>query len=303
MKIRIISDIHLDYNKDDPYEIKDKSYFTILAGDTSGDPKITIDWINKNVKNGLLISGNHIVYNDQHKTIQELRNQLAEAFPLDSNVTYLDNECGVLCKEIDGILFIGTTLYTNYKLKTRFNPSGNQEINMMNSARVMNDFRWGKTSKKEKLSPTDYVKWFNSAIININQILYDNERSPDPKPVVMITHHCPSIVCGGFESRYDDENNPSYYSDLNEFIEKHHSIKAWICGHTHEPRILEHTREDGKSKCIFILNPRGYAPMESLYWNENMFLDTKTWEISTLPLSEEQRKKDDEKFRMLRAFF
>lgn len=36
MKLRILSDLHLDINKGLPFRIKDKEIFTIICGDTSG---------------------------------------------------------------------------------------------------------------------------------------------------------------------------------------------------------------------------------------------------------------------------
>lgn len=70
-KFRVLSDLHVDLNESLGYffELKDKDVFTVLCGDTSGDPRTTIRWANSNLKAGLLIAGNHLPYNDQNITI------------------------------------------------------------------------------------------------------------------------------------------------------------------------------------------------------------------------------------------
>lgn len=303
MKIRILSDLHLDVNSHHCFTLKDNDAFTIIAGDTSGDPKQTIEWVNKNVKNGLLISGNHLVYNNRKVPIQDLRNELHEAFPIDGNISYLDNETGTLVKEVDGIIFIGTCLYTSMRLKSSlYNPEGDIQKNMRFSERSMNDYHWGikdiDDSKDQydyghyiKLSAKDYVEWFERAISNIDKILSDNEASANPKPVVVISHHAPLKDCIG--SRYvSEDNNASYCSDLEEFLEKHTSVKAWIYGHIHnDQRCIEVGRKDG-SQYLVINNARGYCTYgENYNFNPNTFLDTDTWKMEVKPLSKSQQQK------------
>ena len=74
MKIRILSDLHLDVNSKYPFSLKDKDTFTILCGDTSGDPEITKKWIDDNIKSGVFVCGNHLVYNSRHSSALLLRN-------------------------------------------------------------------------------------------------------------------------------------------------------------------------------------------------------------------------------------
>ena len=129
MKIRILSDLHLDINKDydlDLHKNGANDVFTLIAGDICGDPRKTIEWIKKNVHQGGFCCGNHLVYNDRNMAIEDLKNELHEAFPLNSNITFFDNDVGVISKEIDdGILLVSDVLYTDYKLKINgFNERG-----------------------------------------------------------------------------------------------------------------------------------------------------------------------------------
>ena len=201
-KFRVISDLHMDINSKYPFAIEDKDTFTLVAGDTSGEPylitckcgnsavgihignyekaikfvgenrvrakfvydktegswkyngkSVTEDnsgisisengiipreegcvsnindgdeivliiknvekWLRKNVKNGLIVAGNHLVYNRFGLSIEEHKRRLAKKFPIGDSFSFLDNSVGVMTKEVDGILFIGSTLYTDYKL-------------------------------------------------------------------------------------------------------------------------------------------------------------------------------------------
>ena len=48
MKIRVLSDLHVDLNERYPLELDNKEIFTIVAGDTANNVDTSIDWIQKN---------------------------------------------------------------------------------------------------------------------------------------------------------------------------------------------------------------------------------------------------------------
>lgn len=79
MKIRILSDLHLDINQKIPFLLEDKEIFTVLCGDISGNPEQTIEWINQNIKQGVFVEGNHIGYDSQH-SIQYIENLLSAEY-------------------------------------------------------------------------------------------------------------------------------------------------------------------------------------------------------------------------------
>lgn len=301
MKIRILSDLHLDVNSGYNLRLKDKDIFTVLAGDTSGDPLMTKKWVKANVNRGIIIAGNHLVYNKRGKTIDELRNEMTEMFPMDSDVSFLDSECGNVCKEVNGILFVGTTMYTDYSY---VNQSVNKDLdeefhvkrNMLLSGRYMNDFKWGRKTELDRISPEDYKNWFETSFAKIEKIITDNEKSDNPKPVVLITHHCLSPKC--ISSTYvDDDMNASYVTDKEDFIRKHTSIKCVISGHVHHQANFRIKQDDGGS-CVYVMNPRGYCPRceDIPDFNENTFVNTDTWEIETIEKS--KSRKTREKARM-----
>ena len=331
-KFRVLSDIHLDINESYPLTFDD-DIFTVICGDTSGYPKMTIDWIRKNIKNGVGISGNHLPYNDDELPIQKLREKLARAFPATKDFTYLDCETKVFSKEVDGILFIGTCMYTDMSVKHEiWNPTGDRAFNMKCSMSHMNDYHWGIKAREKKpnfvgemvdtfthITANDYFEWFKNAYNKIEKVLNENEALENPKPVVLLTHH-PLIIDFLKHSTYVENadhlysarefNWSSYGSDMKQWLLRHTSIKCYCCGHVHavekEYRNFKIEREDG-SKILVVNNTRGYVGRgHDYFFNKNTFVNTKTWEVETEPLSEEEQKARDERekhmFRHMACF-
>lgn len=287
-KIRIFSDLHIDVNTRYPLMVMLSDVFTVVAGDISGNVDKSIKWIKENVVNGIVVAGNHIVYNSkQYHDLDELKNKLAEAFPAGGNISFLD--CSGVCSIVkSGILFIGTTLYTDYEYNTYGNknePANEvRRRNICIGRQCMNDFY-----KHVPVSPEMYYDMFLRDFTMIEHIVEQNEKSENPLPVVIVTHHCPSpkFIVKKFE---DSELNASFVSDLDAFINKHPSIKAWIAGHIHS-RVFTKT----ESGCKLVANPRGYY-MDYGYedylrqekgnytpaiteWNPEVYIDTANWNV------------------------
>lgn len=316
-KFRVISDLHLDINEHYPLEFND-DIFTVICGDTSGSPSMSIDWIKKNIKCGVGVSGNHLPYNDDGKTIQELREELANAFPNNAAFTYLDCETGVFSKEVDGILFIGTCMYTDMHVKhEQWNPDGDIGINMRSSEYNMNDFRWGIKSKiypvgqdnsctTKSITAHDYIDWFSNAYNKIEAMLNKNEALANPKPIVLITHH-PLIVEPAYHNWYmENPNNiysmreynlASYVSDMRSWLVRHNSIKCYCYGHIHaieeDWRNFNIMHADG-SKMLVINNARGYVMRgHDSKFMKNVFVNTTTWEVEKSIDKDEESAKEE----------
>lgn len=319
-KFRVLSDLHVDLNESlgHFFELKDKDVFTVLCGDTSGDPRTTIRWANSNLKAGLLIAGNHLPYNDQNTTIQELREQLAAEFPLDHSITYLDVETGAFSKEVDGILFVGTTMYSNFGISDDvWNPTGNKKLNKEGSFRCMNDYRYGRVKgidgKHAQMIPDDYERWFHNALDKIDRLLSSNESADVVKPVVLITHHAlltDTIKHNGYVEQYFDNprefNWSSYASDCKDWLLSHPSIKCYLYGHIHDiysgHRYFDLKRDDG-SRILICNNCRGYVNnFHDLEFNPNTFVNVETWEIEQIPFTEEECKEKEEARKSMLKF-
>ena len=308
MKIRILSDLHVDVNRDVPFNLKDKDTFTVICGDTSGDPKLTKKWISENIKNGLFISGNHLVYNKQNKSISTLRDQMSEDFGPDKPVTYLDCLCDktTFYKKINGILFIGTTLYTDFLYSNNDLYKNDQQltrtINKSKAERTMNDYNWGKVFDIEhgnlrRLNSTDCEEFFLNSMSKIRKLVEETEKTEPNTPIFIVTHHCPSPKC--ISPTYNDsDSNASYVSNLENFITSHPAIKCWACGHVHSQGNFK------VGDCLVVMNPRGYCHWcEDENFNENLTINSDTWEIDkSFKKSEEEIKEFHKRFEKFKKW-
>ena len=314
MKIRIFSDIHIDVNQGFPFSLKDKETFTLIPGDISGNVKGSAKWIRENIHNGMFVAGNHDpAYNDLGWTIKKQKQYLAEKFPIDGDVTFLDEQVGAMSKQIPdtNILVIGSTLYTDYAyadatMKRRVSESKSwKEVaydmnvddpivaaNLYMASRGLNDFRWGHVEgdfgdKQRTVRPMDYLSWFNITFDRIQELVNQNHD----KDIIVMTHHCPTPKCIS-EQYIGNDMNASYVSDLEEFITSHPNIRAWVCGHVHSQTITT-VGENGQ---LIVCNPRGYERnFEADCWNPNTFIDTETWTTSIEPYENKKLKAAREK--------
>lgn len=334
MKIRIISDLHIDINQKYPLDLHQdnaSNVYTIVAGDVCNEPNAAVTWLKKNVHQGMFVSGNHDVYNTK-LTIEEVKELFHREFPPNGNVVYFDNDIGVVSKEIDdGILLVGDVMYTDYKLSIEWrNVSGDQSKNMFladpgRRSGGMNDFNFGTCKKMYptfndwkthfikrddvwRLVPQWYLEHHEKAFKRIAEIVEANKD----KQVVLVTHHGLSPRC--LDSQYSYENgsiDASYASDKEEWIMAHPNIKCIISGHVH-------CRKQFKvGDCLYVMNALGYCgeqykqfdreKNEYVAWTPDCFLDTETWTAEWHHVHnaiwEEQKSKEDEFFKKYAHLF
>lgn len=258
MKIQLLSDIHLDVNKDYPFSLPDNDTFTVIAGDISAYTNEAINWIKQNVKNGVFVEGNHIGYSGKKHSIQYYQTILENEFPIDAQVSYLyDNY-----KVVDDIVFVGGILYTDFKLYGE----GTAFVAKQTSLLSLNDYRYCYYNS-EFLRPTDSQDTYN-IIKKVSPNNYETmfyrtkkaienacEQYPDKK-IVVVTHHAPSekSIAPIFET---SKTNASYANNLENFILEHPNIKLWCHGHIHT------TSDYMIGDCRVVCNPRGYEKWES----------------------------------------
>lgn len=251
MKIRVLSDLHLDINAGLPLRLKDKDVFTILCGDISAYFTQTSKWLRQNVKNGVFVAGNHIVYNEYDHSLQYFCKQYERHYPFMAPLSFLNDSY----KIVDNTVFVGGTLWTDYCL---YGPD-KKDIAKWFALRNMNDFRYGRVNFEEdvehekrtqnaRLSPEYCEKMFHQTVACIDDVCH---RFHDKK-IVVVTHHAPSEQ--SISAIYkNDHLNPAFASNLEDFILGYPNIKLWCHGHIH-------TASDYKiGECRVICNPRGYA--------------------------------------------
>lgn len=251
MKIQIYSDLHLDINREVPFNLPDDNTFTVLCGDISGYMNDTLDWIAANVNHGVFVEGNHIGYDNKKHSVQYLQKQLEYHFPIDADVSYLyDNY-----KVIGDYVFVGGILWTDYKL----NGEGFYFYNKQVAHSYMNDFNYdyyninGSNIENEKridikkMIPSNCETMFYKTK---NAIKEACEKFPDKK-IIVVTHHAPhpKSIPPIYETH---KASASYASDLSEFILDHPNIKLWCHGHIHS------NSDYMIGDCRVVCNPRGY---------------------------------------------
>lgn len=254
MDIRIISDLHIDINKQYPISYND-DVFTIIAGDIAGSPKDIDDWLKDNIKHGIFIRGNHdCIYTDliNRDPLNMSTEILKQKYPVNADVCYLENQY----KIINDIVFIGCTLYTDYKF------AGTQYDNMRAATVGLNDFRWGLWFDKNiqnlvPLQPMHYLDLHKKSRRFISSTL----RKFKDKKCVLITHHGMSSKCIA-EEYINDCLNASYISNMESFIKRYPNLALIISGHIHSNKdfMIGNTR--------YIMNPYGYR--DPMYGRPNI---------------------------------
>lgn len=337
MKIRLVSDLHIDINSRygvSLVENGENDVFTLIAGDICGTVDDTISWIHKNVKSGAFCAGNHIVYNrkaigDKQSRkvivpIEDLKMKLHNEFPLESDITFFDDDVGVIQKEIgDNILLVADVMYTDYKLKINgINENGDYKLNMrlaepsiMNCS-YLNDFVFGYTKKKmyqkEKLDDVDFRYGTPDGIWNLRAKYYRNHHNRvwkkvkkivelnQDKNIILMTHHCLSTKCISDEY-VNNRLNASYVSDKDSWIKSHPNIKLILSGHVH------HRANFKIGETLYVLNPLGYCretmtqynpeTKKQEMWTPNCFVDTETWELTYEPYKNKRWDKVQKLYR------
>lgn len=330
MKIRLISDLHIDINSNYPLDLHQNGandVFTLVAGDVSGYPNMTIEWLKKNLHQGAFICGNHDAY-DSSMPIEDIKSLYHKEFPENANITFFDYEAGVMSKEIaDGVLLIADVMYTDYKLPIEWtNSTGNQQRNMlladpyMNRNGGMNDFNYGRCNKvyegindyrkmKEgtwRLVPKYYLDHHEKAFAEVTKIVESN----NDKQIILMTHMGLSPKC--LDDNYDNgEVSASYVSDKEDWIKSHPNIKCIFSGHVHCRKKFM------VGNTLYVMNALGYCHRHLKQfsketnqwenWTPECFIDTDSWTVEWNRIEnkewEETKKKEDEKFKQLAPFF
>lgn len=258
MKIREVSDLHLEFHLDSHHEDSrlilpelygDEFSVLILAGDCFLVHKAKhimrgfMKSVSERFRAVIVVLGNHEHYNGSLvRTKPKLCAELNH-FKLD-NVHVLDNDVHV----IDDVAFIGTTMWTSMD---NHNP-----MCMMDAAVKLNDFRVIRTGTiddpyKTKFTPSHAISEF----VKARQFIFDNitEHREKQHKVVVITHHAPSWQ--STDPRYvGDCLNGAYLNNLDDMIWDN-GPDLWFHGHVHSS--FNYDIGDTRVVC----NPHGYYGM------------------------------------------
>lgn len=254
MKVAYYSDLHLEFQHWEPSLID--ADVVILAGDIHVAEK-GIEWASKIFKDipVVYVPGNHEYYCDLN--IDQINYALKKKAK-GTNVHVLLDESVV----INGVNFIGSTLWSDFKLL------GDQKLCMALALGMINDYRFIKMATphmiNRKFTPSDALELHKAAILSI-----DSSINPS-MPNVLAVHYGINKLCSHPQFHKDDLSG-AFVTDLSERIEiwSEH-LAAIVYGHTH------HNEEMNISNVPAYSNQRGYAP----YDLTPGFKENKTFEVS-----------------------
>jgi Icc-related predicted phosphoesterase len=246
MRIHILSDLHLEFAPFQPERVS--ADIVVLAGDIHTG-KNGLKWIREAYRGVpvIYVLGNHEFYGQKiPKLTEELR-----ALAASTNIHMLENDR----IELDGVVFLGATLWTDFKL------NGDVVLAEVAAVTGMTDFRRIRmTPSYRKLRPPD-ARRIHAESINwlIRQIQQAGEK------LVVVTHHAPSPK--SIAPRYaNDPLNPAFASNLEPFIEQS-GIALWIHGHIHRASDYR----VGSTRVV--ANPRGYPGEVHAGFNPSLVIE------------------------------
>ena len=280
MKLYILSDLHLEFAGFTPdHDAADAADVIVLAGDihlgTQGIVWAQWTFPDKPV---IYVAGNHEFYHGHWDALlPELEEQATR-----SNVHFLENAAIT----IDGIRFLGTTLWTDFE----FFGSETKARNMALSESRLNDFRLiaaglapesqSRCYKSESglavtMSPGQAYEGRLTAAHTLER--HENSRAwlrdelpkGNPAKTVVITHHFPHQNSCAPEWQ-NDPLTSIFGSTLPEDMLL--GAALWIHGHTHDS--CDYRLGNADPSVRIVCNPRGYPLGRRARRFENEHLDS-----------------------------
>ena len=247
MKLWVMSDLHCELTQGwdlPPPDCRPDYDVMVMAGDLMPRMERGVAWLRDRVRDKpvIYVPGNHEFYGtDVDRTVAKAR-ELAAG----TNVFVLQDET----VHLDGVLFAGTTLWTDFAL------NGDPEAGMRDAGTTMNDYRRIRHMNYERrLRPVDTFARHRRSRAFIEGLLL----APREQPLVVVTHHAPCAAGlppyrGGPGSPPADPVAPAYASDLTELMDRERAPALWIFGHTH----ISADMEIGRTRVVS--NSKGYGP-------------------------------------------
>lgn len=233
MKIRLLSDLHTEFRL--PYKQHAMSVYKgedvlVLAGDIASGSTNTMDVIKFYKDLGfpqvVYVPGNHEYYGT---SFDDFNDKMLEKCAAIDGVHFLNPGKVV----IDGVLFVGGTLWTNF---------ADNAFSQHYCGRGINDFRAIRGFKTQ-----DAVDCYYAHLEYIQQ-QYEMRNG---KKVVVVTHFLPARECIAPRYRGPDLLNDYFANNLGSWIAEMQDT-TWLFGHTHDATdiMLGDTR--------VVANPHGY---------------------------------------------
>lgn len=233
MKIQLLSDIHIEF--EDYHYQKTDSDVVVLAGDIHVKEN-GLKWAINNIKDKpvIYVLGNHEYYGKAYPKHIETARELCKG----TNVHVLENDH----VEINGVNFLGCTLWTNFELY------GDPRLAGARCQEVMTDY------KKIKILPRySKIRSIDVSIIHRKSLRWIEEKLHELRGLknVVVTHHGPSEKSVP-EEYIGDVVTSAYVSNLESTLLKYEP-NLWLHGHLHNSSSYK------VGDCHVACNPKGYS--------------------------------------------
>lgn len=251
MKIQLASDLHLEqinYKPGLSYTASSSRDFLpqriiapvpgadvlVLAGDIADAAyacTLFADWPAEKRVPIIYVAGNHEFYGHP---IDPIYNKLREGAAL-NNIHFLENDS----VEIEGVRFLGTTLWTDYRLE--LNRTQRQLMDFCGTR--LNDHLRIRTGR-HAFTPRDAFERHEVARAWLTTEL----AKPFDGKTVVVSHHAPHPL--SIHPRFiGDQLNAAFVSDLSDLMP---GVDLWLHGHVHDSFDYQ------VGRCRVVANPAGY---------------------------------------------
>ena len=276
MRLRVLSDLHVEYAAFVPPPDGEAFDAVVLAGDV-GQATLALQWARRTFPHHPIVqvAGNHEYFNAVHDRALDAMRETARRL----DVHLLEHDAVT----VGGVEFVGCTAWTDYRLHERpGRPVTMSAADAMDGARErMLDYLRIEVADpaaargRRAFAPEDSValhelarRWLEAALAR-----------PRRGPRVVVTHHLPSwhSVAPHYVAA---PSNPAFASDLDALLP---AADVWIHGHTHE------SADYFAGGCRVVCNPRGY-PMRAGGFENPRFDPRKTVEATAVRRSTSGRR-------------
>ncbi len=255
MKIRVLSDLHLEC--DEPDVIAHASAdLIVLAGDIHNHAQ-GLRWAAETFDAQvpvIYVPGNHEYYDGEFGALDMAMRDAAACI---DNVHYLNGNA--LMDPAGRWRVLGTTLWTDFEL---FGATEDERALSIGAAeKVMLDFRgriqvaWPNAAAPSAGTPRDFTPADALALHRQARAWLQAELAkPFSGKTIVVTHHVPHSL--SLAARYaNDRVSAGFVSDLSALVRA--PVALWIHGHTHTA--FDYTVNGTRVVC----NPRGYVERRS----------------------------------------
>ena len=243
MRLRILSDLHLEHQNPRPNLWDQEDYDLIIAaGDLHGSCAQAVE-ILAPFGPSVFVPGNH----EHFGHVLQDNVQAGRAAAAKTKVSFLARDAVI----IDGVRFIGATLWTDYALYRT------TKLSMTTARQNLDDHRLVKY-REASGHIARFMPWHARAehLANL-EFLAQTLAEPFDGHTIVVTHHLPSIR--SIAPRFaNNALNPAFASDLDHIIEQFQP-ELWVHGHTHDACDYQ----IGRTRIL--CNPRGYGAQNAAF--------------------------------------